>query len=123
MQITDIMTIRNQFQLQTSHARFLVAFSVLLFAICNALNIDKLAKWYYHTDGLDYWALCAYLLVGLCLFIVFFALLAHRWTIKPLAILLTVLSAAATYFISKYNVAVDSSMVQNTIHTDPTEIG
>lgn len=123
MTISDIMAIGDKFRLQTSHARFLVAFSVLLFAICNALNIDKLAKWYYHTDGLDYWALCAYLLVGLCLFIVFFALLAHRWTIKPLAILLTVVSAAATYFISKYNVAVDSSMVQNTIHTDPTEIG
>ena len=52
-----------------------------------------------------------------------FALLAHRRTIKPLAILLTVVSAAATYFIAKYNVAIDSSMVLNTIHTDTTEVG
>ena len=49
-------------------------------------------------------------------------LLAHRRTIKPFAILLTILSAAVTYFIAKYGVAIDSSMVQNTVHTDPTEV-
>jgi lipid A ethanolaminephosphotransferase len=108
---------------QTSHIRFSLAFGVLLYVICNALNIDKLAKWFHDKDGLDYIALSAYLLAGLCLFIVIFVLLAHRRTIKPLAILLTVLSAAATYFISKYNVAVDRSMVLNTIHTDVTEVG
>ena len=46
-------------------------------------------------------ALSAFLLGGLCLFMVLFALLAHRRTIKPLAILLTVVSAAVTYFITK----------------------
>src|SRR5262249_23211771 len=74
-------------------------------------------------DGIDYSALGAYLLAGLCLFIGFFTLLAHRWTIKPLAILLTVLSALVTYFISKYGVAIDSSMVRNAVHTDAVEVG
>lgn len=109
--------------LQTSHGKFIVGFSALLYAICNALNIDKLAKWFQQQDGLDYAALSAYLVAGLCLFIALFALLAHRRTIKPLAILFTVLSAAVTYFIAKYNVAVDSSMVLNTLHTDATEVG
>ena len=108
---------------QTSHIRFSLAFGVLLYVICNALNIDKLAKWFHDKDGLDSIALSAYLVAGLCLFLAVFVLLAHRRTIKPLAILLTVLSAAATYFISKYNVAVDRSMVLNTIHTDVTEVG
>ena len=85
--------------------------------------MERWRKWFYEKDGLNYWGFSAYLVAGLGLFIAFFALLAHRWTIKPLAILLTVLSAAATYFISKYNVAIDSSMVLNTIHTDPTEVG
>ncbi len=52
----------------------------------------------------------------------FFVLLAHRWTIKPLAILLTLLSAAATYFVSKYDVAIDRVMVLNTVHTDGVEV-
>lgn len=108
---------------QTSHTTFSVAFSVLLYGLSNALNIDKLAKWFYRKDGLDYVALSAYLLAGLCLFIAFFALLAHRRTIKPLAILLAIVSAGATYFISKYHVAIDGSMVRNAIHTDLTELG
>jgi lipid A ethanolaminephosphotransferase len=109
--------------LQVSHARFVVGFSVLLYSICNALNIDKLAKWFQQKDGLDAVALSGYLVAGLCLFIAFFALLAHRRTVKPLAIFFTIVSAALTYFISKYNVAVDSSMVLNTLHTDATEVG
>ncbi|HWK51233.1 MAG TPA: sulfatase-like hydrolase/transferase [Steroidobacter sp.] len=91
--------------------------------MCNSLNIDKLAKWFYQKNGLDWLGLSAYLLAGLCLFIAFFTLLAHRRTIKPLAISLVVISAAVTYFIAKYNVAIDRSMVMNTIHTDATEVG
>lgn len=108
---------------QTSHVKFAVAFPALLYAVCNALNIDKLAKWFPHKGGVDYLALSAYLLAGLCLFIVVFTLLAHRRTVKPLAILLVMVSTAATYFISKYDVAIDRSMVMNTLHTDSTEVG
>lgn len=117
------MAFGKKLGLKTSHTAFSLVFSVSLYAVCNALNIDKLAKWFHRNDGLDYGALSAYLLVGLCLFIVFFALLAHRRTIKPVAILLVIVSAVATYFISKYDVAIDSSMIRNTIHTDPTEVG
>lgn len=108
---------------QISHTKFTIVFAALLYAICNALNIDKLARWFLGKDGVDYLALSAYLVAGLCLFVVVFALLAHRRTIKPLAIFLAIVSAAVTYFISKYNVAIDSSMVLNTIHTDATEVG
>jgi lipid A ethanolaminephosphotransferase len=108
---------------QVSHLRFSLGFSVLLYAICNTINLDKLAKWFRAGDGLDALALSAYLVAGLCLFTAFFTLLAHRRTIKPLAILLTIASVAGTYFIAKYNVAIDTSMVQNTVHTDVTEVG
>jgi lipid A ethanolaminephosphotransferase len=108
---------------QTTHVRFVIGFSVLLYAVCNAVNFDKLSMWFRQGDGFDYSALCAYLAAGLCLFIAFFTLLAHRLTIKPLAILLTILSTAVTYFIAKYGVAIDSSMIQNTVHTDFIEIG
>lgn len=116
------MTLGMKRGLQVSHTGFIVTFCVLLYTTCNALNLDKLTKWFQHNDRLDAVALSAYLLAGLCLFTAFFALLAHRRTIKPLAILLSVLSAAATYFIAKYDVAVDRSMVMNTIHTDATEV-
>ena len=108
---------------ETSHVQFSIVFPLLLYAICNTVNLERLAKWFRHGDRLDTLGLSAYLLAGLCLFILIFALLAHRLTIKPLAILLTVLSATGTYFIAKYGVAIDSSMILNAVHTDHTEIG
>ncbi len=106
-----------------SHIRFTLVFASALFVVCNALNIDRLARWFRDGDSLDFFALGAFLLAGLCLFIASFTLVAHRWTLKPFAILLTILSAAVTYFISKYGVAIDSSMIRNAVHTDPTEVG
>jgi lipid A ethanolaminephosphotransferase len=105
-----------------SHVRFSIAFPALLYVICNTVNLGRLATWFRHGDRLDYAGLSAYLLTGLCLFILIFALLAHRLTVKPLAILLTILSATATYFIAKYGVAIDSSMILNAVHTDHTEV-
>ncbi|MFZ5788011.1 MAG: phosphoethanolamine transferase [Acidobacteriota bacterium] len=110
-------------RLRVSHARFSVLFCVLLYWVCNVLNVEKLAQWFPQRGSYDLTALAAYLVAGQCLFLVFFVLLAHRWTIKPLAIFLLAASAPATYFISKYDVAIDSSMILNTIHTDSTEVG
>jgi lipid A ethanolaminephosphotransferase len=117
------MAIFANLRIRASHATFSVAFAVLLYSICNALNIGALSKWFGDADGTNYLALIAYLLAGLGVFIAFFVLLAHRWTIRPAAILLTIVSAAVTYFISKYGVAIDSSMIANAIHTDSTEVG
>jgi lipid A ethanolaminephosphotransferase len=93
-----------------------------MYVIYNAFNIDKITKWFYLGEAYDYAALFAYLVLGLSLFIVFFLLFSFRWTIKPFAIILIVLSATSTYFISKYNVAIDTSMVMNVVHTDATEV-
>ena len=106
-----------------SHATFCVAFPLALFVVCNGINIDKLTRWFMLKDRIDVLGLSAYLLAGLCLFIAFFVLLAHRFTVKPVAITLTLLSAAATYFIAKYDVAVDTSMIMNVVNTDATEVG
>jgi len=117
------MAAGGRYGFRISHTAFAVVFPALLYATCNALNIDKLARWFTGKDGLDFTALSAYLLAGLCLFIAFHTLLVHRRTVKPVAILLVILSVAASYFIAKYNVAIDSSMMMNVVHTDSTEVG
>ena len=116
------MKFMKLFKLQTSRTGFTLMFTTLMYVVYNAFNIEKITKWFYLGDKLDYPALFAYLALGLSLFIVFFILFSYRWTIKPLAIMLIILSAAATYFISKYNVAIDTSMVMNVVHTDATEV-
>lgn len=113
----------SRFRFQISHTTFSAVFAVALYVASNALNFSKLARWFQDAGGTDYSALVAYLLAGFCLFLGFFLLFAHRYTIKPFAILLTISSGIATYFIVKYGVAVDSSMIRNAVHTDITEVG
>jgi len=117
------MAVGRTLRIQVTHGTFVILFPILLYAACNALNLRKLARWFYGVAGLDYTGLAAYLVIGLCLFITFFALVAHRRTTKPVAILLVIVSGVLTYFISKYDVAIDSSMVRNALHTDATEVG
>jgi lipid A ethanolaminephosphotransferase len=94
----------------------------LLFAICNGINIDKLVKWFHLREKLDYLGILAFLAIGLCTSIAFFALLFCRKTTKPIAIIFVILSATATYFIKKYDIAIDRSMIMNAINTDPDEV-
>jgi lipid A ethanolaminephosphotransferase len=109
--------------MKISHPGFTIGFPVLLYAVSNLVNLDKLTRWFRDGDGVDVPALSAYLLAGACAFIAVFALLAHRRTIKPAAVLLVLLSVFATYFIAKYDVAIDSSMLRNALHTDRVEVG
>jgi lipid A ethanolaminephosphotransferase len=106
-----------------SHTLFTLLFCGVLFVAANAVNLGKLAQWFRAGDGVDHGALAAYLFGALCLFVAVFALLAHRFTVKLFAILLVLAAGAATYFIAKYNVAIDSSMIRNTVHTDGVEVG
>ena len=90
-----------------------------MYVVYNAFNLEKITKWFYLNGKLDYPALLAYLAIGLSLFIIFFIIFSFRWLIKPLAIMLIIFSATSTYFISKYNVAIDTSMVMNTVTAVP----
>jgi lipid A ethanolaminephosphotransferase len=105
-----------------SHTSFCALYSTLLYVVCNALNFDKIAKWFYLKDKIDYLGLSAFFLIGLCAVIAVFALLMHRSTTKPLAIIFVILSGAAVYFTTKYNVVIDRTMLMNTVNTDPTEV-
>ena len=116
------MKLRKAFEIKTTQTRFTIFFTTLMYVVCNSFNIDKIAKWFYVGGGLDITALTAYLITGLSLLIVFFVIFSNRWTIKPLSIMLIIFSAATTYFIAKYNVAIDKSMMVNTFHTDSTEV-
>jgi lipid A ethanolaminephosphotransferase len=50
-------------------------------------------------------------------------LVANRWTVKPLLVLLTLGTALATYFMDAYGIYLDPSMLRNVLRTDPAEAG
>lgn len=49
------------------------------------------------------------------------ALVANRWTLKPVLAVLIVATAFATYFMARYNVYVDATMMRNVLRTDVGE--
>lgn len=116
--MTGIKTLR----FRVSHITFSLLFTISLFIISNALNLDRIAKWFPQGANTDFVGLTAFLIFGLCFFMAFFILFAHPWVIKPVAVIFIFLSGAATYFISKYQIAIDRSMVVNSINTDITEV-
>lgn len=66
------------------------------------------------------WALAlGVMVVGLHVLVL--APLANRWTVKPLLTLLIVTSALATYYMQRYGVYFDPSMVRNVLATDLSE--
>lgn len=48
-------------------------------------------------------------------------LIANRWTVKPLLMVLAVLTAAADYFMANYGVYLDKAMLRNLFETDAKE--
>ena len=55
-------------------------------------------------------------------FMVFlFTLLSSRYLIKPILIIMLLISSFTAYFMNSYHVVIDSDMIRNTIQTDMTE--
>lgn len=71
------MKVIKTLRFRVSHITFSLLFTISLFVINNALNLDKIAKWFPQGANIDFVGLIAYLTFGLCFFIVFFILFAH----------------------------------------------
>ncbi len=59
------------------------------------------------------------MLVGVHVFLL--GLVANRWTLKPLLAVLIGVTAFATYFMQRYGIYMDPSMLRNVLRTDATE--
>lgn len=55
------------------------------------------------------------------LIILVMSLLCFRYTIKPVLIILFLVSSMAAYFMDTYNIIIDESMIQNILNTDMAE--
>ncbi|HKQ31252.1 MAG TPA: phosphoethanolamine--lipid A transferase [Burkholderiales bacterium] len=49
-------------------------------------------------------------------------LVINRWTVKPILISLVLLTSAAVYFLTRYRVYLDASMLRNLLETDVNEV-
>ncbi len=56
-----------------------------------------------------------------CVIVIVLLLLTNRYTFKPIAILLLLLSSFTNYFMQTYRVIIDDTMIQNTLETNVSE--
>lgn len=56
-----------------------------------------------------------------CINVMFFSLLCFKRTLKPILILVLLISSQAAYFMDTYNVVIDDSMIDNLLKTDAKE--
>jgi lipid A ethanolaminephosphotransferase len=116
------MTERRFFRPQLT-AEFALWLCCLFFAVfCNQ------AYWSALLDGRQaHWKDMVFVLVhgaGLsALFFLVLAVLTPRSWLKPVMTLFFLVTAAAVYYIERYHVYLDSSMVRNVLQTDPKEAG
>lgn len=60
-------------------------------------------------------------LVIFLLNVLIFTLLSSKWTIKPVLILVIIVSSMSSYFMNTYHMIIDDSMVQNIVQTNVSE--
>ncbi|MBM3589762.1 MAG: phosphoethanolamine transferase [Alphaproteobacteria bacterium] len=101
---------------------FSIAFCTLMFFVCNSLFLEKFTIWFKNRDSIDYLGLGAFFALAYAIFLIFFLLICHRKTTKIIAIILCIFSTIVAYFIKKYDVSVDRTMVMNALFTDKSEV-
>ena len=107
--------------LKITNIKFIIVYTTLVYFINNAINYDKFIKWFITKGVVDYTGFIAYVLLGLMLSIALISVFSHKYTSKIFAIFVVLTSSFTTYFISKFGIAIDRSMIQNTMHTNTSE--
>jgi len=102
--------------------QFCLGFSILLAALYNQplwriVSAEFSADDFTSLLSFSAFAVFLVLIFSVCLTLIFF-----RYSAKPLALLLIISSASASYFMSNYGIVFDKSMIQNLLETDPAEV-
>ncbi len=100
---------------------YVILFTMFVFVASNAINIDKFTKWFVDHTQLDIVGLVAFGVASYFLWLAVFSLVSHKYILKLLSYFVIVASGLSTYFIDKYDVAVDRSMLLNIAYTNQSE--
>lgn len=108
----------RRFTIEASVEQLLLVAS-LFFAL--AANQPFLAAALRGRDGSDpsTWGFALAVIVWLAaLHFVLMTVVANRWIVKPLLTVLIIASALASYYITRYGIFLDATMMRNVLHTD-----
>lgn len=100
--------------------KLIVATAVFLVASANLTFFGKVLDIY--PPGADSLGLLITLPIVLCgVLVLLFSLLCHRGTCQPVLSLFILLGAVVAYFTDQFGTIVDTTMIENTLQTNPSE--
>ena len=103
-------------------SRFTLILVVALFFVCfdNFTFFSKVTGVYpFAWENIGF--LISLAVVLLCVITVVLLLVTNRYTLKPIIIVLLLISSFTNYFMQTYNVIIDETMIQNTLETNMSE--
>jgi len=100
--------------------QLIVMTSLFLTLFDNYTFFHELLK-IYTLEGKTWWYVLSTPLLMFSVTLLFFTLLAYKWTIKPLLILVLIVSSLVAYFMNTYHIIIDKGMIHNVIETDMQE--
>lgn len=96
----------------------------VFFAIsCNSAFLSGVLAGRSWTDRSAWLIGTAMLIMLTALHLLLLSMVLHRWFARPLLSVLIVVSALATYYIGRFGIFLDPTMLRNVLRTDPAEAG
>lgn len=105
---------------QTTSSRLILLVAVFLTLFGNLAFYSNVTD-VYHLEAKNVAFLASLAVVFCAATVLILSLLCFRYTIKPVLIIVLMMSSLAAYFMDTYNVIIDDTMVQNILHTDIAE--
>jgi len=100
-----------------SQARLILIVSSFLVIFNNIAFFQKSME-VYPLGGLNTFFIISLAIFLLCFTVILFTLVSSKYTIKPILIIVVIISAFTNYFMNTYNIIVDDSMIRNTLQTN-----
>lgn len=100
-----------------SQERVIVAAALWLTLLYNTTMFSHIAE-VYTLKGINLLYIFSTFIVHAGVTALFLALLSTRYTLKPLLIIILLVSSVTAYFMNKYDVIIDEDMIRNAVQTD-----
>lgn len=103
-----------------SSTQLIVLVSVFIMLFGNMAFVSNVLQSYPLAANNIFFLLSVFVVFS-CFIILLFSLLCFKRTLKPVLILVLLVSSSAAYFMDTYNVVIDDSMIDNIVKTDMAE--
>lgn len=100
---------------------YIIFFTLFIYVVSNFINYDKFTLWFVDKDKFDIQGFVAFAFASYFLWLAVFSLVSHKYILKLISYFIIIASGMSTYFIDKYNVAIDRSMLLNIAYTNQSE--